>query len=353
LPQTLIPRARVRLAMAGLAAAALAAGCGSSSSGDSNADPASVVPSSAPIYASIVVKPEGDQKAQLEAVLKKVLQTDDPGAKVEALFDEQTKKRGVTWSKDVEPYIGNRVGIFFTSFKNNGDDSEGAVVIPVTDKDKALDSIRKGDKGVKKRSYRDVDYQVDNENDASAAVGDFIVAGSEGGIKAVIDTSKDSAKAITKDADFQKTTSAAGKDSLATVYLDLGGLVDSLVRDGTLDRNTAAAVRQGLASTAAKAIAVAGNASADGFSLDFAALGGTQRRATRGWRSASATSAATSTRRSTRSGSSARWPAPTSTRSSSSSSSRAAWTSARTSSTGWATRRSSSAARRSATSAAA
>ena len=73
MPQTLIPRARVRIALAGLAAAALAAGCGSSSGGNSNADPASVVPGSAPIYASVVVKPEGDQKAALRRSVAEVL----------------------------------------------------------------------------------------------------------------------------------------------------------------------------------------------------------------------------------------------------------------------------------------
>src|SRR4051812_31999789 len=261
--------------MAGLAAAVLAAGCGSSSGGNSNADPASVVPGSAPIYVSVVVKPEGDQKAQLEAVLKKVLQTDDPGAKIEKLFNDATKKHDVNYSDDVEPWLGKRVGLFFTSFRNNGDDTQGAAVVPTSDKDKALDTIRKGDKNVKKRSYRDVDYQVSGDGDASAAVGDFVVAGDESGVKAVIDTSKDSGKAITKEADFQKATSAAGgTDKLATMYLDLGGLIDSLVRDGSVDRNSALALRQAVSTANATDIGLSANATADGFTLDFAALGG-------------------------------------------------------------------------------
>src|SRR5689334_20289418 len=150
--------------MAGLAVAALAAGCGSSSGGNSNADPASVVPGSAPVYASVLIKPEGDQKAQLEAALKKVLKTDDPAAKVKQLFNSATKKDNINYDDDVKPWIGKRVGVFFTSFGQGSNDTEGAVVIPTSDKGAALDSVRKGDKGVKKRSYRDVDYQVNSDN---------------------------------------------------------------------------------------------------------------------------------------------------------------------------------------------
>ena len=274
MPQTLLSRPRARLAMAGLAVAALAAGCGSSSGGNGNADPASVVPGSAPVYASVLIKPEGDQKAQLEAALKKVLKTNDPGAKVEQLFNSATKKDGVNYKDDVKPWIGNRVGVFFTALSQNNSGTQGAVVIPTSDKGAALDSVRKGDKGVKKRSYRDVDYQVNDSNDASAAVGDFVVTGSEAGVKAVIDTSKDSGKAISQDEDFKKATAAAGgSDKLATLYLDLGGLIDSLVRSGAVDRQTALAIRQALTSTAAGEVAASASATADNFTLDFAALG--------------------------------------------------------------------------------
>jgi hypothetical protein len=268
--QTLLPRARAGLALAGLA---VLAGCGSSSGGDSGADPASVVPGSAPLYASVLVKPEGDQKTQVDAVLRKVLRTDDPGTKIEKLFDDATRKDGVTYEKDVKPWLGKRVGVFLSSLRNSGHDADFGVVLPAADTGAALDSIRKGDTGVRKRTYRDVDYQVNSKGNASAAVGGFAVGGTEAGVKAVIDTSKDSAKAITKNEDFAKATSEVGKDGLVTAYVDPGALLDAAAAGGSIDGTAVFAVRQLLSSAGARAVGASLEAQADGFVVDFATLG--------------------------------------------------------------------------------
>ena len=272
MPQTLMPRVRAGAALAGLATVVALAGCGSSSGGNSNADPASITPASAPIYASLVVKPEGDQKTQLEAVLKKVMRTDDPGGKIKALFDKSTKKDGVTYDKDVKPWLGKRAGVFLTSATTSSADY--AVVLPTSDQGKALDSLRKGDKGIQKRSYRDVDYQVNSEKTATAAVGDdFVVGGTEPALKAAIDTSKDSGKSITKEDDFTKASSEAGADSLATFYMDPGELFDALARAGSVDRQTVTALRQALSSAGVRAVGMGADAHANGFTVTFASIG--------------------------------------------------------------------------------
>jgi hypothetical protein len=274
LTQTLLPRARAGLALAGLATGLVAAGCGSSSTGgNSNADPASITPASAPLYASLVVRPEGDQKTELEAVLKKVMRTDDPGAKITKLFDDSAKKSGVTYEKDVKPWLGKRAGVFLTSITSSGD-SDYAVVLPTSDQGKALDALRKGDKGIQKRSYQGVDYEVNDEKTATAKVGDdFVVAGTEPGLKAAIDTSKDSSKAITKDDDFTKASSEAGTDSLATLYLDPGSLFDALARNGSIDRQSVTALRQALSSAGVRAVGMGADANSQGFTATFATIG--------------------------------------------------------------------------------
>src|SRR3954462_3096645 len=117
------------------------AGCGSSSGGGagSDADPAKLVPTTAPLYLEATVRPEGDKRDDAEAAAKKLLKTDDPSAKAQQLFDQAFKDQGISWN-DVDPWLGQRIGIFFTSF---ADKAEGAFIFSSTDNDKAQETLAK------------------------------------------------------------------------------------------------------------------------------------------------------------------------------------------------------------------
>ena len=73
--------------------AAIAAGCGSSSGSGGDDDPAALIPAGAPVYVEGVVRPDGKVRSDLEGALKKILRTDDPGAKIQQLIDEQRQGR--------------------------------------------------------------------------------------------------------------------------------------------------------------------------------------------------------------------------------------------------------------------
>jgi hypothetical protein len=263
-------RARPKLsaALAASAALAFAAGCGESG-GNPDADPAAVVPGSAPLYIEAVVKPEGDQKADLEALLEKVAKTDDVGAQLKKAIDDSLREEGLSYDEDIEPWIGERAGLFVSSF---AEDAQGAAVMASEDTDKAIETLRKGADQAKERSYKDTTYYVDDDDSAFGAVGDYVVAGTEAGVKQVIDTNEGGEK-LSDNENFKTTDDEVG-DGLAFVYADPGALINAVASGGGVDRAAVAPLRQILAGQGTKAIGASVNALSDAFEVETVSIGG-------------------------------------------------------------------------------
>jgi hypothetical protein len=98
-------------------AAGAVAGCASSSGAGSGSDPAAAVPASAPVYAEAVVAGGGKEQQDAQAALGKILGTTDPQAQVVALFDQG----GVQFARDVQPWLGDRVGAAALTLGKQGD----------------------------------------------------------------------------------------------------------------------------------------------------------------------------------------------------------------------------------------
>ena len=237
-------RLRPHLPLALLATtAALGAGACGGGGGAADGDPASIVPARAVLYLEATVRPDGDLKENFDSVAGKLAETEDPGAEIKKLIDREAKKEqpGFSFDEDVDPWLGDNVGIFFTSLA--GDDPEGAVVAAVSDTDAAQEflskSLREGDDNqqpkIVKRSYKDVDYEVEtNENTAAGIVGDYAVLGSDAGIKAAIDASDGSTLA---DADeFTKATEEVSDEGLGFGYVKTSQLFSGLGPQGAAAR---------------------------------------------------------------------------------------------------------------------
>jgi hypothetical protein len=177
-------RAASLAALSLLAALVIACG-GGAASGD--ADPATAVPADALLYAEATVRPDGDVRDDAEAAAGKVLRTDDPAAKIRELLDRafaESGDREITYERDIEPWLGDRLGVWFS-----GRSDDGVVLLAaVTDTDAALDAVHK-DKSerVTQRSYRDVNYEVDEDGMAVGIVGDFLAGGAEPEFKRTVD----------------------------------------------------------------------------------------------------------------------------------------------------------------------
>ncbi len=235
-------RARV-IAAAGLfAAVAALAGCGSSGS---KGDPSSLVPSSAPLYASFAVKPSGGSSGEASTAAKKLTHLAEPyGSLVQALLTSEGAH--VEFKRDIEPWVGDNAGLFLTSLDTSklpqsssslqsllegglagaasslGADAfgssatQGAIVLETSDVGAARSFIEKRahEQGAHAASYKGVSYHASAQGAAEGIVKDFAVIGSEGGFKSVVDTSLGGA-AITSASGYAKPPSNA----IASVYV--------------------------------------------------------------------------------------------------------------------------------------
>jgi hypothetical protein len=207
----------VALALVLLTAGAALAGCGSSGS---SGDPASLVPVSAPLYASLAVKPSGGSSGDASTAAKKLTHLAEPyGSVAQALLSSEGSH--VEFKRDIEPWVGNNAGLFITSLDTSklpqssssiqtllegglssaasalGADAfgssgtQGAVVLETSDVGGARSFLEKRahEQQAHSASYRGISYQVSSGGAAEGIVKDFAVIGSEAGFKSVVDTS--------------------------------------------------------------------------------------------------------------------------------------------------------------------
>jgi len=211
------PRRLLLVLVAGLVLAAGAvAGC-ASSSGGSGSDPASLVPASAPLYAEAVLGGDSQEQADAQAALAKILRTADPRGELVKAFD----RGDVNFARDVEPWLGDRVGAAALSLDGRGDK---VVVAASRDDAAARDALARLAPNAASRSYRGVDYRLDARRGKAAGVVDgFVVLGSENAVKAAVDASKGSSLA---ESDGLKDARAKVRaERSAFLYVDVAGFL--------------------------------------------------------------------------------------------------------------------------------
>jgi len=204
-------------------------GCGgassSSSSGSKGPDPATVAPASAALYGEATVRPSGEMKDGVVAAARKVLHIDDPGAALTRLFDDASTT-GVRYARDIEPWLGPRVGGFLALPANGNGDPDWALALAIADRstfEAALPRLRRGDRH-DVGAYRGVSYDQDDKDETySARVGDFYVGGTLAGLRAAIDASR--GKSLADESRFADATGDVPDDALAFVYADPKALV--------------------------------------------------------------------------------------------------------------------------------
>jgi hypothetical protein len=228
------PRPSARLLACAALTAATVAGCGGDDGGgDVDVGPAAAVPADTPIYLEATVQPEGAAKTDADAALGKILDTNDPGAKLRSLVEKSAQdelKPGETFSfsEDFDTWVGERVGVFFPTFE---EDEDGTFVIESTDDEAALNSLRE-DAGVTGKSgdYEGHTFEVDkNDGTVFGAVGDFIVSGSEEGFKQVVDASE--GDSLGDSDEFKDSIDDLSEESLGLLYAVPGNFIDAIPPD--------------------------------------------------------------------------------------------------------------------------
>ena len=141
----------------------LLAGCGGSDSIALEQPRARIPPRSRPptprVYGEAVVRPSGDMKAGVVAAARKVCRVDDPGAELTRLLDESATG-DTSFSRDVEPWLGRRVGGFLLMPSGGSTDPDWAIAIAIADRgafDDALPRLRRA-ASTRPAAYRGVAY---------------------------------------------------------------------------------------------------------------------------------------------------------------------------------------------------
>lgn len=204
-------------------AALVLVGCGEDDGGDVDVGPAAVAPQNAPMYLAGTVRPQGAAQTNASAALGTILDTSDPGARIIELIDQQGQSvppdRRFTFAEDIEPWLGDQIGFFLTSLREEPD---GAAIVETTDSDAALAFARKAagatETNPQPQEYNGVPYQADPDEaeQVFGVVGDFLVEGSLEGFKSAVDASNGDPLG-----DADEFTDAIGdlpEDRLATFY---------------------------------------------------------------------------------------------------------------------------------------
>jgi hypothetical protein len=246
-------------------AAGAVAGCASSSGSGGGSDPAALVPASAPLYAEAVLGGDSREQADAQAALAKILRTTDPRGELVKAFE----RGDVNFARDVEPWLGDRVGAAALSFGRGGDK---VVVAASRDDAAARAALPRLTPNAAARSYRGVDYRVDPQTGKAAAVVDgFVVLGSENGLKAAIDASKGASLA---EADALKEARAKVRaERSAFLYVDVAGFLRSALGAGGGGAAQLAPFVEPISLALPKTIAAALDAEPGMLRLDSAAFG--------------------------------------------------------------------------------
>jgi hypothetical protein len=198
-------------------AALVAVGCGKEEAASSAS---SLAPATSVVYGEVTLKPEGEQKAAVDAIVSQFPGQGSAGDRLNELVDKALKdsKAGISYKDDVEPWLGDEAAFFVTGRTMQ----QNALLVAADDEDKARETLEKSAEGkVTKKSYRDVEYLVDeaDETNSGAVFDGFLVIGTEAGVKAAIDTSKDGGTLADSD-DYTGATDDVSDDRLGLLYIN-------------------------------------------------------------------------------------------------------------------------------------
>jgi len=237
-----------------LAPAALGlTGCG----GDDEPDPgpALLAPADAPVYFDAVVDPDGEQREALQSSLGGLLGEPAIDALIAEQLEDALEGEDISWSEDVEPWAGSRVGLFVAGLD---DDADGALIVEIEDEDayeeaEARMAARIGP--ATDATDDGVGYSVWADESASVALDGHLVAGDEGAVRAAIEASD--GEPLGESDEFEQAVGDLSADRLATVYVEPAAILDALEAEGEIDATDRDRVTEGFGATAETPIALA------------------------------------------------------------------------------------------------
>ncbi|HEX5989917.1 MAG TPA: DUF3352 domain-containing protein [Solirubrobacterales bacterium] len=218
------------LALLAALAALVIAGCGGGGDDSSGgSDPAGVAPASAPVFIGVTIRPEGETKANIEALAQKLAGVDDLGELIVEELESSASDDGeeLDFEKEVEPWLGDEAGIFLQEYEESDFEGYGAA-IQASDEEEARSFVDKqieaDDEEAQDGSYEGVDFKV-QEDETTIGVFDGLVvfAQDEAIFKEMVDASN--GENLAGSEAYGTATADVPDDSAADVFVDIGALI--------------------------------------------------------------------------------------------------------------------------------
>jgi hypothetical protein len=268
-------RARLVLTACALAVAGALAGCGD----DESADLESLAPPDAPLYLEATIRPGEDQADAVNSFAERVAGIPDPGSTVPALLDEFLAANGIeaTYSDDIEPWLGDRLGVFVSSFEPTGRGDatpDFAVLVQADDPDAARAFLRtvvdQDPAPDEELSYEGTDYFRSANGFAAGVIDDAaLVLGTEAAFRVAVDSSE--GESLEESAEFTERVDALPGDALGEVFFEPAATVEAVVAAEGVDPAVAQMWNPLLDQLLSEPVAVALTATTDSASLDLSA----------------------------------------------------------------------------------
>jgi hypothetical protein len=211
-------------------AALLIAGCGGGDDEGGSSELSSIAPAKTPLYIEFTMRPEGEAKANLEALAKEIAGVDDLSGLIGEELEEGAEEDGeeVDFDKEVEPLLGEEGALFSPEYVE--DDFEDMVIaVQVVDADAATEFVEKHSRSedgpADDGSYEGVDYKIEKDDGQTIGVFDdlLVLAESEELFKRAIDASN--GDSLGDEETFTSAVSEVPADSVAEVFVDIGGMI--------------------------------------------------------------------------------------------------------------------------------
>ena len=223
-----------------IAASALS-GCG----GDDQdaAALASLAPPDAPLFAEVVIRPDGDQAEAIESFAERAGGVSDPGESVTMLIDLFLAENGIdaTYADGVEPWLGRHGAVFVSSFEPTnatGSFPDLALIAEVEDAEAAREFLQllaeHGPDAGEERSYEGADYYVSEAGFVAGLIDDSaVVFGTENAFQVAVDSSE--GESLAESPEYTDRVDALPDDALASIFVEPAAAIEAVIASEGLD----------------------------------------------------------------------------------------------------------------------
>lgn len=185
-----------------------------------------LIPKDASVYAHVFVKPSVNQRKALRGLLDHFPRAPEADVALDPfleLIDDGLEQYDMTYEDDVKPWLGDQMAIYFTGLDT------GAALIATEDAGATEDFIATVNEAEgnepNRETYEGVDYYAMGGDGAYAFIDDFLVLGTEPGLKAVIDVQEGDGS-LGESARYGDLEGEITADRIFTMYLDAENLTE-------------------------------------------------------------------------------------------------------------------------------